>query len=867
MAPRVCNNATGRTVARRCTRRPWSSRTVFKRAAGSVLAVLCSIGCSPGVDSVESRLETARRLQASERFQDSIEPLEAILAEAPGQAEANHLLGTALLRTGAPTLALWPLRRATEAEGFATESGLRLASALLATGNAEQAIAAVEAVLAREPKRPEARLLEARAHLELRDPASALDALDAFVEFAPDDLQGAWLRGAVLASLERYPEATEAYTEMERRAQAEGNASLAAKSCTALAWLELKREQPHRAAGRPGAARPGGGALDRDAVLDPTTRLAPSAVAEQELRRCAEAYRAEPTAAQALADYLDATGQREAALEAWRRAVEASPDSLPLRVGLAHQQWVLGRRGAAKETLRDATRGSGDPRAWQALAELHRLDGEFDAAATALGEALARDPERPELGFLRANLLVEAGRLEEAEVLLGDLARPEHRDLLRGRLLLERGQPEAALRAFESGLSRWPDNAVARALAGRAAQELGDLERALEEYRESIRADARATDAGLAAARVARALGRPEEAVSYASYQIRSHPGQGLEAFRVGVLSAHAAGMPNVVDELLATLESEGRSAEALVLRAELAGRAKGAAAEASVLAESGLDLDRPENEPALNALANARVAAGRAPDALALADRASRARPADPDLHDLRGRILLELRRDAEARAAFDRALALDPDHARALAGLGALAFRSGDREQALTWFQRSVSADPNDPDGAYRAAQLAAELGRAGEAEERLHTLVARHPGHVEATHHLAWLLAERGEALDLALALARRAASLEPEAHVLDTLAFVQLRRGESDAALDTLLRALASHPGDATLRYRLATVRLARGETEAARRAFQEALGAGPFPEVEAARAALAALDPGAADERGAARPPPRSGRTP
>jgi len=825
---------------------PAGRRTLLTRVLACCLPALVSVACPPAADSVDRRLDAIRELHASERFQESIEPLGALLAETPDAAEANHLLGVAFLRTGAPTLALWPLRRASEHESFAVESGLLLASALLDTGNPEQAIAVADGVLVRDPKSAPAHMLEARAHLQLRDLPAALEELNSFLEVAPEDLQGLSQRATVLAALER-PEAAEAYEVVKRRAEAETNTALVASSCVAMASLRLREDQP------PAPRRPALGSMARASlgpvasVADPRERLVPSAAAEEALRRCVAESPTEAQAVGALAEYLAATAQLEPALETWRAAIEGATDSLPFRVGLANQLWVMGQRDEAKETLREATRLSKDPRSWEALAELQRLDGEFEAAAATLGEALARDPDRAELAFLRANLLVEAGRLDEAEPLVEKLEAPEYRELLRGRILLERGRSAEALQAFDSGLARWPNNAVARALAGRAAQELGDLERALEEYRESVRSDARATDAGLAAARIANVLGRYDEAVMYAGYQIRSHPYQGIEPYRIAVVAAQAAGMEDAVGDLLGALERQKKSAEATILRAELARRVGGAAAEAAVLDESGFDFTAAENESVLHALARARMAAGRGREALAVVDRALEARPKSSDLHDVRGRLLLELGRDAEARAAFDRGFALDASHPGALAGLGALAFRGGDAQQALAWFERSLEADPNDAEVAYRAAQLAAQLGRPAEAVQRLRALLVRDPGHAEAAHHLAWLLAQEGEDLDLALALAERAAKLEPAPHVLDTLAFVQLRRGELDSATRTLEGALAAHPGDATLRYRLGTVLLARGETDAARRALEEALATGSFPEADAARGILAEVE--------------------
>ena len=55
------------------------------------------------------------------------------------------------------------------------------------------------------------------------------------------------------------------------------------------------------------------------------------------------------------------------------------------------------------------------------------------------------------------------------------------------------GDPKTALSLFEKGIQAWPNNAGARYLAGLAARDLGDEERAIAELRESVRASGEET--------------------------------------------------------------------------------------------------------------------------------------------------------------------------------------------------------------------------------------------------------------------------------------------------------------------------------------------------------------------------------------
>ena len=135
-----------------------------------------------------------------------------------------------------------------------------------------------------------------------------------------------------------------------------------------------------------------------------------------------------------------------------------------------------------------------------------------------------------------------------------------------------------------------------------------------------------------------------------------------------------------------------------------------------------------PQDADASCVLAWALLAEGRAEQALAAADKAVGLAPGDEWPHRLRGYALLELGRPAlttaretvrlapdvpsshlllasaalaagkaaEARAAADRAQALDPDSPEPYALRGDLAYREGDYPQAVSHFNQSLALDP---------------------------------------------------------------------------------------------------------------------------------------------------------------------------
>ncbi len=86
----------------------------------------------------------------------------------------------------------------------------------------------------------------------------------------------------------------------------------------------------------------------------------------------------------------------------------------------------------------------------------------------------------------------------------------------------------------------------------------------------------------------------------------------------------------------------------------------------------------------------------GRFEDALAAYDRALALDPDDFCAHSNRGAALLALGRFEDALAAFDRALALDPDNAAIHTNRGAALHALGRFEDALAAFDRALALDP---------------------------------------------------------------------------------------------------------------------------------------------------------------------------
>jgi tetratricopeptide (TPR) repeat protein len=796
-----------------------TSEAIRSARIAAVLGLLVLASAQLGCGGGEDGMAEIRALQDAGRFEDSIDRLRKVLAPTPELPEANYRLGVALVHTGNPSRSIWALEKASESSAFAIPSNLQLASVQFGLDNYEESIRASDRVLALDPNHREALSLNAQAHVGARQLEEALIDTRRLLELDPDDYAILIVHATVLAELGRTREAEVAHARIKQVSEASGDQDRAARGCLAP----------------PLFARDNLGELEQ---------------AEELYGDCASKYPGNRFVVDHIARFFGSIGKPQRAIELIQRAIAVAPDDLALRFALATQLARLGRAEEAEAVLEATVDRFGVEAAGTQLARHYRRQRDPKRALEVIDEVAEKTGGGGDsLQFIRADLLVDVGQLDRAEELANRFEEASYTSMIRGRILLARGDAEAALDAFDEGIARWPNNAGARYLAGIAALRLGNFERAIIELRESVRADDSASEAARILARLYFDRREYAQAITFSAIAQRdAGPSQRAEDLKFDARALAALGefeRAQVAVRALAALP--GRAGEAAVERAAIERITGGPAAAIASIEDLGLDLRDPANESALRALANDLVVVEQADRAIASVDRALRARPDSASLHALMGTTLARAYRSIDARSAFKRALAIDANQPEALGGMGALAGAGGDTERAIELFDRAAARDPSNPAYAYAAAQLLFATGDRNSAEVRLRAIVRQSAAHPEARNDLAWLLATEGRDLDLALSLAREASRLRPEPATLDTLGFVHIKRGENEQAVEVLENAIAAPGSSSTIHYHLAMALSQSGNTERARELLLRALAAGDFPEAEAARQQLANLD--------------------
>jgi tetratricopeptide (TPR) repeat protein len=786
------------------------------RLAGSLLCLAALVG-SPGCGGdVESQLAEVRSLQDAGQYDPSIAPLRKLLAESSNHPEANYRLGIALVQTGRPSLAVWPLQKASETDEYGIQAGMLLSSTLYSNGSFEESIRAASNVLGRDPSNLAALYTRANARLSSGQPEKTLEDADKILEIRPDDTIAISLRGAALIDLDRGDEAEQTFKELASESEGSGDANDAARKCAALASFYRSQND-----------------IDR---------------ARETFEGCIAKFPEHNMLQQWVSDFFVETGEPDKAIAVWRQAVERTPEDLALRAKLADLLYGQGQEAEALEVVKESVELFDTPQAWRMLSSYHRKTGNPAEARQALEEAMERTRQvSPALRFALADLLIEEGNIERAKELAATLQEPSYRQLLNGAILLKQGDAEAALAEFEKGLRLWPNNAGARFMAGLAALELGQRERAISEFREAVRVDETETDAALYLAEIHFSLGQHKAALQFADRHIKKRPYVEPSAHVIAARSAMALGQADRAEGYLQNLKAKDpKTPTPYVEFAAIKRKQEGPEAAIEVILKSGVDVEDPANIEALRPLVSDYVSLGKTDEALAQIRSALRAHPDSLVLIDLEARVLARADKRDEARQAAERALAAEAEYAPSLEILGSLARAEGDLDGALAYFERASKADPANGEYAYLVAQTLLMKGETDKSMAQLRKTLQVEPGHIGANNDLAWLLASTGKDLDDALELALRAVRRGRSAETLDTLGYVHLQKGNAEEAVDALDKALEANPNSPSIEYRLGKALIANGDKDRAKAVLTKALETPSFPEAEAARLELAKL---------------------
>jgi predicted Zn-dependent protease len=431
------------------------------------------------------------------RFDEAARIYGELVQAVPGEAGLRLNLGMALAMAGRPRKALPHLQVAVDSgRPELVPAALFLGGVHLELGQPARAVEPLKTFLAAQPGNPEARRMLAGALLFLERHEEAVRHYRTLTEQTPED-PGAWFGlGRSYEGLSR-----EAFEGLQVAAPESAEILLVVAEMMVAQERDKRAFQLYREAldKRPGLATAHealGKIYEREghpdwaAVERAKARALPSpdcASARLECDFAAGRYVEVVAAARSLPNaeglYWLSRAAGELARNAFSRleGLGPSPEATLVEVEVLRSQR---RYAESKEALQKAAGAwPGDPRIRQELAKLLFIGREYDAARPLLEELLSREPDSPEANLLLGELRVEQ-RKPEAGIPHLEKAAVEGPVQLRARAVLGRayvdaGQAEKAIPHLEAALVTDEDGSLRFQLA-RAYQATGQADRARE---------------------------------------------------------------------------------------------------------------------------------------------------------------------------------------------------------------------------------------------------------------------------------------------------------------------------------------------------------------------------------------------------
>ena len=689
----------------------WKKLALVLGCAG---LIACQEATRADTDAV---VEEARSLFEQRKFSEALAMMRDLAEANPDDAKIQSLYGEALIASGQPSLAVWPLARAMREPEEIVHAGILLARAQGESGSGADAIKTATRVLEVDPDNQQALLLRVQAYLGESLEERALADLDRAEELGSEKTELDLLRLDALLGLGREKEAEDLLAKLSKEADEmrDDNPAQSARMCAATATFTFERGDVEGAKERFSECLEGDGVLQWMLV-------------------------------EKAANFFDEHGEIERSTEILKRRFDHDQEDLGNRALYADRLQKVGRFEEGEALLLAATEKQ--KAAWTALADLYAIKGDVRKALDALEKAIAASPKRHEDWlFSKADFQLELGEISAAEKTLATLEVPAHRALIEARIAATRGDLDAAAKSFEEGVRLWPDNPDARYLAGQVYERLGDWEHAAAHYREAARMERPHYESSLALADLQRSLG-DEEGVSFLLLRLAdAHPNDAKVIEKL-IQYAGDTGSEELGMKMLTQLSRiPGQAGRAVALAAGRAELAQGAEAALKMVDDTRLDLLQPANIEAFEARTALLIGLDREDDALAAIEKAQVRDPKSVRLLVLRATVNRARGKLDQAIADLDAARKLDGQSLVAIFELASIQEEAGRPDVAARLYEEAVSIESglakrdqaSEAKAKIALARLELATGKTDDARAHLRATLASNPRQGEA----AWML----------------------------------------------------------------------------------------------------------------------------
>lgn len=481
---------------------------------------------------------------------------------------------------------------------------------------------------------------------------------------------------------------------------------------------------------------------------------------------------------------------------------------------------------------------------------------EWDKAIQYAREGVEKDPAHKQTynNFI-AEALLKTGDKTGAEKVV-DSALANNADdavalALKGQLLLESKDPartKTALEDLTKAVAAQPENVVIRYDLGRAYLASGNMDKAINEFRQAVERNANYVPAQMALAKLYYLRREYANAISSADRVLAATPARpSPDAILVKALSQVAVGDVDKAQTLLS--EGVKMYPDIAELHFELGriylGKRQLPFAEASF--RKAVET-KPTDFKGLTGLAEIYAQQGKIDYAIQYLKDHLKTVESPVLLRNAIGNLYV---RKGDLDAALSNYLELAKtvtDSSDLNMRIGEVYRRKGDLASAVTYMQRSSELDPNNMAPLMQTATILDQMGRTREATAAYQKALQIDPENIVALNNLAYMQAETGGDLDLALRYAETAKRKAPSnLQVDDTLGWIYVKKNLNDNALVIFRELVKREPNNPTFRYHMGVAYAQRGDAAKAKEELNAALRLGPSSkEMEQIRKALEKL---------------------
>lgn len=534
-------------------------------------------------------------------------------------------------------------------------------------------------------------------------------------------------------------------------------------------------------------------------------------------------------------DALLGTGKPDDAKQAYEAALAANANSGDALMGLARLATVRGERDAALLYVDQAVaKDPKNPEVFIMQGTMLRAVNKPDEALRAYDKALALKPDHRAAHIEKAYIEIARGKFDAAkqEVTAAEKNAPGSLQVVYTRALLEfsQGKHSAAKDALAKILKVAPEHYPSLLLSGATDLHLGATLQAEMQLSKYLGAYPNNLYARKLLAQAQLRNSQPDAAAATLAPALKDAPQDAQLLALAGESYMQVRDFDKASDYLT---QAAALAPQAAAVRTSLglSKLAQGDRAGALSELERGATLD-PKSVQATMALVQTEIGMKRPEKALAAVQALEKQQPDNPQVQQIKGAVYLVQGNTSAARAAFDKALTLQPGFLPAVTNLARLDLQDNKPDAARARFMAILEKDKNNTDAMTALASLEIQQKRIPEATGWLEKASEADPAALAPALRLGGHYLTVNQA-PKALALARKLQTNHPtDIGVMELLGQTQIASKDFPAALETYSKLITLQPKSGLAYMRVASVHMLMKDEAAAATNLQRAISLQP-----------------------------------